>query len=192
MNVMTPSKPKETTIVELKAKVESLEPFRQKLDEMSAERMGTFRQIDTYYEVPAGRLKLRETDGEDVVQLVYYERPDVEGPKQSRVFVAELPKPQFTKQFLSSVLRVKTVVDKQRTIYRLKGTQVHLDKVEGLGTYVEFERPSEDMPQATRRARETLEKLMRTLGIKPNMLEKGSYSDLLAEQATNKELETGH
>ncbi len=176
-------KPKETTIVELKTKVDNLEPYRKKLESLKAEHVGTFRQIDTYYEVPQGRLKLRETDRENGAQLVYYERPDVEGPKQSRVFVTELPKPpQFTKQFLGKVLRTKAVVDKQRAIYRVEGTQVHLDKVKTLGTYVEFERPTENTPEATRKAHKTLEKLMQTLGIEPETLQKGSYSDLITQR----------
>ncbi len=183
---MNPTEQKQAHVMELKAKVSNLEPFERKLKEMLAEYVGTFHQTDTYYEVPAGRLKLRETEGEDRAQLVYYERPDVEGPKQSQVFVIELPKMQTTKQFLGNALHVKTVVDKQRAIYRFEGTQVHLDKVESLGTYVEFERPSEDTPEAARKARETLEKLMQTLGIKPESLQKGSYSDLLTKQATRK------
>ena len=174
-------KPEKTAIVELKAKVDSLEPFTEKLKSLKAESVGVFHQVDTYYKIPQGRLKLRETDSEDMVQLVYYERPDVEGPKQSQVFVIELPKLQTTKRFLGSAFRVKTIVDKQREIFRLRGTQVHLDTVKSLGTYVEFERPSGDTPEATRRSREALESLMRMLGIKPEFLQKGSYSDLLAE-----------
>jgi adenylate cyclase class IV len=57
--------PQETTVVELKAKVDSLEPFRKKLESLKAEHVGIFRQVDTYYEVPQGRLKLRETEGEN-------------------------------------------------------------------------------------------------------------------------------
>ncbi len=185
-------KSKEKAIVELKARVDSLEPFREKLESLKAERVGVFHQVDTYFEVPQGRLKIRETDGEDEgAQLVYYERPDVEGIKQSRVFVAELPKPQFTKKFLGAALRVKAVVDKQREIFRLEGTQVHLDTVRSLRTFVEFERPAQDTPEAALEARETLLKLMRTLGIKPESLQKGSYSDLLAEQAKRKKPKTG-
>jgi len=174
----------ETTIVELKAKVGSLEPFREKLESLNAEYVGTFRQVDTYYEVPQGRLKLRETEGESKVQLVYYERPDVQGPKQSQVFIIELTKPQFMKQFLNKVLPTKTVVDKQRTIYRLKGTQVHLDTVQTLGTYVEFERRTENTLEAARKAHETLEELMQTLSVKQETLQKGSYCDLIMQKAT--------
>jgi predicted adenylyl cyclase CyaB len=86
------------------------------------------------------------------------------------------------KQFLNKVLRTKTVVDKQRAIYRIEGTQVHLDTVQNLGTYVEFERPTENAPEAAQKAREKLEKLMQTLGVEPETLRKGSYSDLIMQQ----------
>ncbi|MEM2970342.1 MAG: CYTH domain-containing protein, partial [Candidatus Bathyarchaeia archaeon] len=62
-------KPIETTIVELKAKVDSLQPFKEKLRSLGAEHVGTFRQIDTYFEVPQGRLKIRETEGKDEILL---------------------------------------------------------------------------------------------------------------------------
>jgi adenylate cyclase class 2 len=177
-------KPQEKTIVELKAKADSLEPLREKLESLKAEYIGTFRQVDTYYEVPQGRLKLRETEGANKAQLIYYERPDVQGPKQTQVCIIELRKPQFMKLFLSKVLRIKTVVDKQRAIYRFEGTQVHLDMVQNLGTYVEFERPAENTPEAAQKAHETLERLMRTFGVEPEALRKGSYSDLLMQQET--------
>ncbi|MBS7657027.1 MAG: class IV adenylate cyclase [Candidatus Bathyarchaeia archaeon] len=179
-------KPIETTIVELKAKVDSLQPFKEKLRSLGAEYVGTFRQIDTYFEVPQGRLKIRETEGKNEALLVYYERPDIQDIKQSQVFLTELPKPQFTKQFLKKALRTKTVVDKQRAIYRLEGTQIHLDEVQGLGTYVEFEKPAENTPEDTKKAHIDLEKLMRTLGLKADNLQKGSYSDLLLQQTTKR------
>jgi len=180
-------KPRETTIVELKAKVGSLEPFRKKIESLKAEYVGTFRQIDTYYEVPQGRLKLRETEGKNKAQLVYYERPDVQSPKQAQVFIIELTKPQFMKQFLNKVLRTKTVVDKQRAIFRLEGTQVHLDMVQNLGAYVEFERQTENTPKATQKAHETLRRLMQTFELKLETLQKGSYSDLIMQKQNENE-----
>jgi adenylate cyclase class 2 len=179
-------KPQETTIVELKAKVDNLEPFRKKLESLKTEYVGIFHQVDTYYEVPQGRLKLREIESENGAQLVYYERLDVKGPKLSQVFIIELSKPRFMKQFFNKVLRIKTVIDKQRTIYRIEGTQVHLDKVKKLGTYVEFERPTENTPEAKQKAHEKLETLMQTLGIKSETLQRGSYSDLIMQKQHEK------
>lgn len=176
---MNPLKHEEISLVEMKAKVDSLEPFRRKLVALKAKHVGTFRQTDTYYEVPTGRLKLRETEGQSKMQLVYYERPDVQDIKRSRVFILEFDKADYMKQFLDSNLRVKTVVEKQRTIYRHNGTQIHLDNVKNLGTYIEFEHPAQNTPQANKQVQQKLKKLMAKLGVKPENLQKGSYSDLI-------------
>jgi adenylate cyclase class 2 len=173
---------KEAMLVEMKAKVDSLEPFRQKLTELKAKHIGTFKQTDTYYEVPTGRLKTRETEGQSKVQLVYYERPDIQDLKQSRVFILEFDKADYVKQFIDSNLRVKTVVEKQRTIYRHNGTQIHLDNVKNLGTYIELEHPTQNTPQANKQVHLKLQQLMAKLGVKPENLQKGSYSDLTQQR----------
>ena len=170
----------EGKLVELKARAESLDPFRKKLKNLKTRHVGTFHQIDTYFEVPEGRLKLRETEGKREAALVYYEREDIPGPKSCKVFILELQEPQFFRDFLHKVLNEKVVVDKTREIYRHQGTQIHLDTVEHLGTFIEFERRTEGTPEAIRKDRETLQSLMKTLGIKTKDLIEGSYSDLLA------------
>ena len=169
----------ESNLVELKAKTDSLGDYRKRLQEMKADHIGTFHQTDTYFEVPEGRLKLRETEGTRKAQIVYYEREDIPGPKASRVFTLELQEPEFFKDFLHKALETKVVVDKTRQIYRHQGTQIHLDKVKDLGTFIEFERKTEGTPEAASKDREVLEDLMKTLGIKTKDLIRGSYSDLL-------------
>jgi len=169
----------ESNLVELKAKADSLDDHRKRLQEMKADHIGTFHQTDTYFEVPKGRLKLRETEGTQKAQIVYYEREDIPGPKTSRVFILELQEPEFFNNFLHKVLKTKTVVDKTREIYQHQGTQIHLDKVKDLGTFIEFERKTEGTPEAASKDREVLENLMKTLRIKTEDLIRGSYSDLL-------------
>jgi len=171
----------EGNLIELKAKVDSLDTFRKRLQETKARHIGTFHQIDTYFEVPEGRLKLRETEGTEKAQIVYYEREDIPGPKTSRVFIIELQEPEFLKSFLHKVLKVKVAVAKTREIYRYQGTQIHLDSVKNLGAFIEFERRTEGTSEATSKDRETLETLMKTLGIKAENLIEGSYSDLLSQ-----------
>ena len=53
----------EHSLVELKARVENIDSFRKRLSELKAERIGSFHQTDTYFEVPKGRLKLRQMEG---------------------------------------------------------------------------------------------------------------------------------
>jgi len=169
----------EKSLVELKARVKNLNLFRKRLAELEAERFGCFRQTDTYFEVPKGRLKLRQTDGEKKAQLIYYEREDVAKPKKSKVVIIDIGDSESFKTMLEKVLEVKVTVDKTREIYRHKGTQIHLDNVKSLGTFIEFERKTPTDSASVGKNREVLERLMKTLGIDPKSLESLSYSELV-------------
>ncbi len=141
---------------------------------MGAHKQGTYRQADTYFNVQTGRLKLREIDGEPTSKLVYYEREDIPDLKMSDILILETPDPDTLKAILQRSIGVKVTVTKQREIYQHQGTQIHLDDVEDLGTFIEFERPITDLPED----RETLKELMEKLEIRPGDLITGSYSDL--------------
>ncbi|MFQ6073743.1 MAG: class IV adenylate cyclase [Candidatus Bathyarchaeia archaeon] len=166
------------TLVELKAKVEDLEPIRRKLETLKAKHIGTFQQSDIYFDVPKGRLKLRQINNEKI-QLIYYERDTVSKPKKSNVFITEIPESKVFTALLKKILKVKATVKKTREIYRHQRTQIHLDRVDSLGCYVEFERETPNTPAEIERNTKLLEKLMGTLGINLGNLEKLSYSDLV-------------
>jgi predicted adenylyl cyclase CyaB len=161
-------------LIELKATLASLAQTRDEIDAMGASKQGTYRQVDTYFNVHTGRLKLREVDGEPTSKLVYYEREDIPDLKRSDILILETPDPDTLKAILQRSLGVKVTVTKQREIYHHQGTQIHLDRVEDLGTFIEFERPIADLPED----RMTLEELMERLKIRPEDLITGSYSDL--------------
>jgi len=170
----------EYRLVELKARVADLHSAKQQLAGFKARHVGTFRQIDTYFNVPKGRLKLREIEDRKGGELIYYERKDTSGPKESDVFILRIRKPATLKALLEKVLGKKITVDKKREIYRFEGTQIHLDKVKRLGSFVEFERRVQGSLQDLRREKQVLEELMKKLGINKENLVKESYSDLLA------------
>jgi len=169
----------EHRLMELKARVPDLNGLREKLIALKAEPLGTFRQIDTYFETPRGRLKLREVEGSDMAMLVYYEREDIAGPRRSNAFILEIPRPTAFKRLLKKALKARAVVDKVREIYRYEGTQIHLDTVKNLGTFIEFERKTAPDSHAVKRGKETLEKLMEKLGVGREKLEELSYGDLV-------------
>jgi len=169
----------EHQLVELKARVRDLNSLREKLIALKTEHVGTFRQVDTYFETPRGRLKLRGVKGSDRAMLVYYERKDTAGPKRSNVFILEISRPTAFKRLLKKALKARAVVDKVREIYRYEGTQIHLDTVKNLGTFIEFERETAPDPSAVKRGQETLEKLMEKLGVSRENLEELSYGDLV-------------
>ena len=172
-------------MVELKAKVENLDPVREKLIKLTAKRIGTFRQTDIYFDAPKGRLKLRKTENPDEAELVYYERENVAKIKESSVFVLKIQNPVQFENLLKRILRTKIVIEKLREIYWYQGTQIHLDMVESLGTFVEFERKTSTFPDALRSSRRVLERLMQQLGINSENLEKMSYSDLIERAKSN-------
>ena len=161
-------------MIELKATLGSLSNARDKINAMGAHKQGTFRQVDTYFNVHTGRLKLREVDGEPTSQLVYYDREDIPDLKESDIIILETDDPESLKAILRRALGIMVIVTKQREIYHHHGTQIHLDRVEDLGTFIEFERPITDLPED----RKNLEELMERLTIKPGDLITGSYSDL--------------
>lgn len=168
----------EHTLVELKAKVDNLEPIRSKLKALRAKHIGTFKQADTYFDVPKGRLKLRQINNEKT-QLIYYERENISKPKRSDVFIIEIPESKVFTALLKKILKVKATVKKTREIYRHQRTQIHLDRVYSLGCYVEFERKTSNTPEEIEGNTKLLEELMETLEINPENPEKLSCSDLV-------------
>jgi predicted adenylyl cyclase CyaB len=169
----------EHELMELKAKVHDLEVVRTRLTRLGADHVGTFRQIDVYFNVQKGRLKLREVEGKNNAELIYYERENIAAPKRSNVFILKIQDPKVFKNLLRRLLKSSAIVEKVREIYRYKGTQIHLDKVEKLGNFVEFERKTPAGERATKKSQRILEKLMEKLGINPESLEKLSYGDLI-------------
>lgn len=165
-------------LVELKARYEDLGKARALL--AGAEGLGTFRQVDTYFSVGERRLKLRAVEGRKEGQLVYYERPDQGGVKESLVLLADLPDASTVLDILRRAFPVKAEVRKTREIYRLQGVQVHLDVVQGLGKFLEFEKVVSGEAEE-KAGREQLESLSRYFQVAPEDLMASSYSDLLGE-----------
>ena len=166
-------------LVELKARYEDAAKARAIL--AGSERLGTFRQTDTYFALGERRLKLREVAGRPTGQLIYYERPDDPGVKQSVVLVYEAVDPAVLKDVLARTMGVRVVVRKVREIYRHDGVQVHVDEVEGLGRFLEFELAVEDTPSAIEEGRARLAALRMRFEIPEEDLVASSYSDLLAD-----------
>jgi adenylate cyclase class IV len=93
--------------------------------------------VDTYFEVPRGRLKLRE-EPDAAAHLIAYERPDLAAQKESRYRLIEVPEPAQLKEALAVVLGIKVVVSKDRRLFVLGDVRIHLDNVANLGDFIEF------------------------------------------------------
>ena len=141
---------------------------------IGAEDHGELTQRDTYFGGARGRLKLREqTPGEP--ELIQYRRPDEAGPRTSEFRNVPVAAADALKTALDAALGTLVVVDKRRRLLLWEGVRIHLDDVDGLGTFVELEAP-EDGDQAAK-----VERLSEALAIADDDLIAGSYADLLLD-----------
>ena len=141
-------------------------------------------QTDTYFEVPDGRLKLREFP-DAPAELIGYSRADAAATRPSQWRIVTIDDPDSLKEILLGTCGLKTVVDKKRTLYLIGQTRVHLDEVEGLGSFVEIEvvlGEGDDEATGQTIANDVCEKL----GLGSLTLEPRSYSDLTLEQESLK------
>lgn len=165
--------------VEFKARCADLGRVRDVLRAESATGPDVDRQTDTYFRVPHGRLKLREGSVERA--LIHYDRADTAGPKRSDVTLYPTgPDASALKATLTAALGVLVVVEKTREIYFVGNVKVHLDRVEGLGSFVEVEAIADDTHGTEAVLRAQCERLLAAFGIPAADLVAVSYSDLLA------------
>jgi len=164
-------------IIEIKARARDLDAPRAVLAARGARFAGLDHQVDTYFRVADGRLKLREGEIENA--LIHYRREDVSGPKHSQVSLYASAPGSSLKGVLTDALGVDVVVDKQREIHFLDNVKVHLDRVAGLGTFVEIEAIDGDGTRSLEALRAQCEELMLAFGIREEDLLAVSYSDLL-------------
>uniref|UniRef100_A0A3B3VK15 Si:ch211-156b7.4 n=1 Tax=Poecilia latipinna TaxID=48699 RepID=A0A3B3VK15_9TELE len=165
--------------VEIKAKVSDPEEFAKMAVQLSQSEGTIIRQHDTFFNCSRGRLKLRDfMNGSG--QLIFYERPDTDGPKLSRYSISPTSDPPGLKVVLSDALGVKGEVRKERRLFLIGQTRVHLDTVEGLGHFMELEvvmRPQQSVDEGQQVAVE----LMEQLGVSEDHLVTGAYMDLILQ-----------
>ncbi len=163
--------------VEIKARCSDLKALRTILQSKNADFRGTDHQVDTYFRVPFGRLKLREGNIENC--LIFYSRENKAGPKESRVMLLETKPHSKLKEILAGALGVEVVVDKVREIYFRDNVKFHLDTVEGLGTFVEIEAIDRDGTIGQEKLLQQCQYFTDLFRIPQNDLVSGSYSDLV-------------
>jgi predicted adenylyl cyclase CyaB len=162
--------------IEIKAKCYNQDKIREILKSKGADFRGIDHQIDTYFRVNTGRLKLREGNIENA--LVFYNRSDQEGPKQSNVTLLKVEPKSEIKDILTKALGVLIVVDKLREIYFIENIKFHIDSVKNLGKFVEIEAiDTGDIPKA--KLEEQCKHYLELFGIKKEDMISVSYSDLL-------------
>ena len=122
-------------------------------------------------------MKLREEPGSGA-HLIAYQRPDLPGQKESRYRIVPVEDAAELKEALSTVLGGRVVVSKTRRLFIFEGVRIHLDRVDGLGNFIEFEGVATDEADLGR-FESLLADLRRSFEIEEGDLLSASYSDLL-------------
>jgi predicted adenylyl cyclase CyaB len=124
--------------LELKAHYEDDQQAVKRAQALNINREWTRTQVDTYYIVSDGKLKLRQVDGQQA-ELISYKRPEKANAKVSDYRLYHSKSGDVLHQVLSHVHEVDTQVVKQRTLYLWENVRIHIDRVESLGNFIEFE-----------------------------------------------------
>jgi adenylate cyclase class 2 len=163
--------------IEFKARCDEPERIRAVLRDMKARPAGVDNQTDTYFNVSAGRLKLREGNIEK--NLIYYRRNEDARLKQSNVWLTPFESTEAIRALLTEALGVRCTVEKRREIYFHGQTKIHVDDVRGLGSFLEVEVIAES-PEADVEAMETTCRAWkRRFQVDDADLVLASYSDMI-------------
>lgn len=167
--------------LELKVVVDHLTSVRAAARALGADDGGLSQDVDVYYRVQHGRLKLRQTAGQPAATLIAYLRPDSPGSRYSDYQLVLAPDPPALHAALAQSLGVLATVSKERRLLLYGQTRIHLDRVAGLGNFVELETVVAEPGEAEAEAEaDSAHALVRDrLGLGDLVTVAGGYLDLL-------------
>lgn len=163
--------------VEIKAHLNDFRTAAIVAKRLSGSSGEAIHQRDVFFHSPSGRLKLRflsPSRGE----LIFYNRPDQTGPKTSNYLLYFTDAPEQLKTVIESAYGVEAVVEKERLLFLVGRTRIHLDSVKGLGEFLELEVVLEEGEEASAGEKEAYS-LMSELGVETSSLIAGAYVDML-------------
>ena len=167
--------------IEIKACVRNFDEICHRAESLSDTSVEVIPQEDIFFNTSQGRLKLRIFSAERG-ELIYYTRPDQEGPKRSDYFVSTTAEPERLKHVLALAYGIRGIVRKTRYFYLVGQTRIHLDNVERLGQFMELEVVLGE-GQSDAEGQAIAENLMNRLGVERSDLLEGAYIDLLESSA---------
>ncbi|HEA3086138.1 class IV adenylate cyclase [Aeromonas dhakensis] len=166
--------------IEIKAKIESIELLLPKALAIADQGPIEIEQDDTFFRCDAGRLKLR-TLSPSAGELIFYRRADQQGPKESFYQLTPTHEPDRLRETLSLAWGQIGRVQKKRTLLLVGRTRIHLDRVQGLGHFLELEVVLEE-DEPLEAGMQEANDIMAQLGVEPSRLIEGAYLDLLLRQ----------
>ncbi len=163
--------------VEIKARARHFEKQMQQAARLAGGSVSHLAQEDIFFNVPVGRLKLRKFE-DGSAELIQYDRDDSPGPRQSEYLFLRTNDAEGLQKILAKALGIRAIVRKRRAVYWVGQTRIHLDRVEGLGRFVELEVVL-DAGQDIQYGISVAEDLMLKLDIQKEDLVPTAYADLV-------------
>jgi len=168
--------------IEIKARAHQFDQLLARAAALATEPPLIYRQQDFFYDVPNGRLKLRQFDDNTPAELIFYQRDDRDGPKVSYYSRSPVTNAEAMHTLLAQALNTRGIVNKERHVYVVGLTRIHLDRVDGLGDFIELEvLLGQDDEEAG--GQQEAEQLFERLGVSSADLVPVAYVDLLSEPA---------
>lgn len=166
--------------IEIKARIERIDDLLPKALAIADQGPVEIEQDDTFFRCDAGRLKLR-TLSPSAGELIFYRRADQQGPKESFYQLTPTHEPDRLRETLSLAWGQIGRVQKKRTLLLVGRTRIHLDRVQGLGHFLELEVVLEE-DEPLEAGMQEANDIMAQLGVEPSRLIEGAYLDLLLRQ----------
>ncbi|CAD7493298.1 class IV adenylate cyclase [Aeromonas dhakensis] len=166
--------------IEIKASIERIDDLLPKALAIADQGPVEIEQDDTFFRCDAGRLKLR-TLSPSAGELIFYRRADQQGPKESFYQLTTTHEPDRLRETLSLAWGQIGRVQKKRTLLLVGRTRIHLDRVQGLGHFLELEVVLEE-DEPLEAGMQEANDIMAQLGVEPSRLIEGAYLDLLLRQ----------
>ncbi|MDX2167047.1 MAG: class IV adenylate cyclase [Deltaproteobacteria bacterium] len=161
--------------IEIKARIADLGAVRAAVERLGARPHVVEVQTDRYYARDGGRrLKLRSIEG-GRAELIDYARPEASGVRASDYTISPLRDGDRCAVPSGEPL---VVVRKRREVLRIDNVRVHLDRVEGLGTFLELEAVV-DAAHDDAVCRAQVARILDALGLADRDLIRASYADLV-------------
>jgi len=163
--------------IEVKTRLHDRQNAERRLEALGARRMWARRQKDTFFTAPHGWLKVREAEGRPPEVISYRRATEEAGPRVSDFDVVVVGDATTWKRLLGRVLPLDKVVEKERTLWIYEHTRIHLDRVDGLGDFLELETVVEGMDVGD--ARQETARVVAALALDPAEFVAVPYRDLV-------------
>jgi len=163
--------------IEIKASLNNVDFCLDTAKSLSENDPEVIKQKDIFFNCNNGRLKLRIFSHQKG-ELIFYNRKNDFGPKMSEYFISETHEPDKLLQVLEKSFGIYGVVKKIRKLFLIGRTRVHIDQVESLGDFLEFEIVLSEDEDANLGKAEA-HKLMNQFGIRNDNLIECAYVDLI-------------